>query len=55
MQSFYKGKGTANKTKRPPTDWDRIFTNPKPDRIIQYSIYTKNSRSGTPEKSNNPI
>jgi hypothetical protein len=38
LQSFYKAKDTLNKTKRPPTDWERIFTNPKSDRgtNIQY-------------------
>jgi hypothetical protein len=29
LQSFCKAKVTVNKTKRPPTDWERIFTNPK--------------------------
>ena len=29
LQSFYKAKDTVNKTKSPPTDWERIFTNPK--------------------------
>jgi hypothetical protein len=32
MQSFCKAKDTVNKTKKPPTDWERIFTNPKSDR-----------------------
>ena len=27
-----KAKYTVNKTKRPPTDWERIFTYPKADR-----------------------
>ena len=27
-----KAKYTVNKTKRPPIDWERIFTNPKSDR-----------------------
>jgi hypothetical protein len=29
FQSFCMAKDTANKTKRPPTDWESIFTNPK--------------------------
>jgi hypothetical protein len=29
LQSFCKAKHTFNKTKRPPTDWERIFTYPK--------------------------
>jgi wyosine [tRNA(Phe)-imidazoG37] synthetase (radical SAM superfamily) len=26
LQSFCKAKDTFNKTKRPPTDWEKIFT-----------------------------
>ena len=29
LQSLCKAKDTANKTKRPSTDWEKIFTNPK--------------------------
>ena len=32
LQSFCKAKVTVNKSKRPPTDWEGIFTNPKSDR-----------------------
>ena len=32
LQSFSKAKDTVHKTKRPPTDWERIFTNPKSKR-----------------------
>jgi hypothetical protein len=32
LPSFCRAKDTINKTKRPPTDWERIFTNPKSDR-----------------------
>jgi hypothetical protein len=38
-QSFCKAKDTVNKTKRPPTDWERIFTNPKSDRGLISNIY----------------
>jgi hypothetical protein len=38
LQSFYKAKDTINKTKRPPTDWERIFTNPKTHRGIISNI-----------------
>jgi hypothetical protein len=34
LQSFCKSKNTFNKTKRPPTDWERIFTYPKSDREL---------------------
>jgi hypothetical protein len=39
FQSFYKAKETVNKTIRPPTDWERIFTNPKSDRGLISNIY----------------
>jgi hypothetical protein len=39
LQSFYKAKDTINKTKRPPTDWERIFTYPKSDRELISNIY----------------
>ena len=39
LQSFCKGKDTVNKTKRPPTNWERIFTNPKSDRGLISNIY----------------
>jgi hypothetical protein len=41
LQSFCKAKDTVNKTKRPPTDWERIFTYPKSGDY--YPIYIKNS------------
>jgi hypothetical protein len=38
LQSFCKEKDTVNETKRPPTDWEKIFTNLKSNRgtNIQY-------------------
>jgi hypothetical protein len=39
LQSFSKAKDTVNKTKRPPTDWKRIFTNLKSDRRLITNIY----------------
>jgi hypothetical protein len=38
LQSSCKAKNTVNKTKRPPTDWERIFTNPKSDKGLISSI-----------------
>jgi hypothetical protein len=40
LQSFCKAKDTVNKAKRPPTDWERIFTYPKSDRGLISNIYT---------------
>ena len=39
LQRFCKVKDTVNRTKRPPTDWERIFTNPKSDRGLISNIY----------------
>jgi hypothetical protein len=39
LQSFCKAKDTVNKTKRPLTDWERIFTYPKSDRGLKSNIY----------------
>jgi hypothetical protein len=54
LQSFYKAKDTVNKTKRPPTDWERIFTCPKSDRGLISNIY-KDSRWWTPENQTTPL
>jgi hypothetical protein len=54
LQSFCKAKDTVNKTKRQPTDWERIFTYPKSDRGLISNIY-KELKKLDPRKSNKPI
>ena len=54
LQSFCKAKDTVNKTKRPPTDWERIFTNPKSDRGLIPNIY-KELKKLNSRYSNTPI
>ena len=54
LQSFCKAKDTVNKTKRPPTDWERIFTYPKSDRGLISNIY-KEIKKVDSRKSNNTI
>jgi len=39
LQRFCRAKDTVNKTKRPPTDWERTFTYPKSDRGLISNIY----------------
>jgi hypothetical protein len=38
LHSSCKAKNTVNKTKRPPTDWERVFFNPKSDRGLMSNI-----------------
>jgi hypothetical protein len=54
LQSFCKAKDTVNKTKRLPTDWEKIFTNPKSDRGLISNIY-KELKKLDSRKTNNPI
>jgi hypothetical protein len=54
LQSFYEANDTVYKTKRPPTDWERIFTNPKSDRGVISNIY-KELKKLNSRNLNNPI
>jgi hypothetical protein len=54
LKSFCKAKDTLNKTKRPPTEWERIFTNPTSDRGLISNIY-KELKKLDSRNSNNPI
>ena len=54
LQSFCKAKDTVNKTKRQPTDWEKIFTYSKSDRGLISNIY-KELKKLNPRKINNPI
>jgi hypothetical protein len=47
LQSFCKAKDIVNKTKRPPTDWERIFTNPKSDRGLRNLEYPRYNLQNT--------
>ena len=54
LQRYCKAKDTFNKTKRPATDWERIFTNRKSDRELISNIY-KELKKLDPRNSSNPI
>ena len=54
LQSFFKAKDTVNKTKRQPTDWKKIFTNPKSDRGLISNIQ-KELKKLDSSKPNNTI
>jgi hypothetical protein len=53
LQSFCKAKDTFNRTKRPPTDCERIFTYHKSDKGLISNIYVDDRVDS--KKSNNPI
>ena len=54
LKSFCKAKDTVNKTKRPPTHWENIFTNPKSDRGLISNI-NKELKKLDSRKPNNTI
>ena len=54
LQSFCKAKDKVNKTKRRPTDMERIFTSPKSDRGLIFNIY-KELKKMDSRKPNHPI
>ena len=54
LQIFCKAKDTFNKTKRSPTDCERIFHYPKSDRGVISNIY-KELRRWTPENQITPF
>ena len=54
LQMFSKAKDTVKKTKRPPTELESIFTNPKSDMGLISNIY-KELKKLDSRKSNNPI
>ena len=39
LQSVSRAKDTVTKTKQQPTDWEKIFTNPKSNRGLISNIY----------------
>ena len=39
LKSFYTAKETINKTKRQPTDWEKIFANNVTDKGLVSKIY----------------
>ncbi|CAO2640550.1 hypothetical protein LEMLEM_LOCUS25384, partial [Lemmus lemmus] len=54
LKSFCKAKDTVNKTKRQPTEWEKIFTYPTSDRGLISKIYKELKKLDT-KRSHNPI
>ena len=53
LKSFCTAKGTINKTKRQPTEWEKIFTNDVTDKGLVSKIYKQLMQLNI--KTNNPI
>ncbi|KAL6076066.1 hypothetical protein STEG23_025995 [Scotinomys teguina] len=54
LRSFCKAKDTITKTKRQPTEWGKIFTNPTSDRGLISRIY-KELKKHDVKTSHSPI
>jgi hypothetical protein len=54
LKYFYKAKDTVNKTKCPPTDWEKIFMNPTSDKRMVSNI-NKEFKKLDSREPNNPI
>ena len=54
IKSFCTAKETVNKTKRQPTEWEKIFANDVSDKGLVSKIYKELIKLNTKE-TNNPI
>ena len=54
IRSFCIGKETINKTKRQPTEWEKIFANDISDKGLVSKMYKELIKVNT-QKTNNPV
>ena len=54
IKSFYTAKEMVNKTKRQPTEWEKIFANDIMDKGLVSKSY-KELLKLNPQKTNNPV
>ena len=54
IKSFCTAKETINKTKRRPTEWEKIFANDISDKGLVFKIYKELTKLHT-RKTSNPV
>ena len=54
LKSFYTAKETINKTKRQPSEWEKIFANEETDKRLISKIYKQLMQLNI-KKTNNPV
>ena len=54
LKTFCKAKETTNKTKRQPSEWEKVFANKSMDKGLISKIY-KQLMQPNMKKTNNPI
>ena len=54
LKSFYTTKETINRTKRQPTEWEKIFANDIPNKGLIFKTFKNSYNSTTTTKIKQP-
>ena len=52
IRSFCTAKDTVNKSQRQPTEWEKIFANDTPDKVLETKIYKELIKLKSKETTN---